>query len=73
VLCGDRALDLDKTYKVVTNNFMAAGGDGYIMLKDLPRIDSGFVDADALREYIANQGKVDTRVEGRYTLIKQDE
>ncbi|KNF09708.1 bifunctional UDP-sugar hydrolase/5'-nucleotidase periplasmic precursor UshA [Gottschalkia purinilytica] len=38
-------IDLNKSYKVVTNDFMAAGGDGYTMLEDekllleLPALD----------------------------------
>lgn len=70
VMVGDGPIDLEKTYTVVTNNFTGAGGDGYGMLKDLPKTDTGFVDADALREYIANAGKVEPKVEGRLTIVK---
>jgi len=70
VTVSDKPLDLQKTYKVVTNNFMAAGGDGYKMLKDLPQVNTGFVDADAVKEYIKKAGKVDPKVEGRLTIIK---
>jgi 5'-nucleotidase/UDP-sugar diphosphatase len=70
VMVGDTPIDLNKTYKVVTNNFMAAGGDGYAMLKDLPQSDTGYVDADALKEYIQELGKVEPKVEGRLTIIK---
>ncbi len=70
VTVGGQPLDLQKTYKVVTNNFMAAGGDGYKMLKDLPQVNTGFVDADAMKEYIRKAGKVDPKVEGRLTIIK---
>ncbi len=70
VLVGDAPIDLAKTYKVVTNNFMAAGGDGYVMLKDLPQMDTGFVDADATKEYIKQLGKVEPKVEGRLTILE---
>lgn len=70
VMVGDAPIDLEKTYSVVTNNFMAAGGDGYVMLKDLPQYDTGFVDADALKEYIEQMGKVEPKVEGRLTIIE---
>lgn len=70
VTVGDAPLDLQKTYKVVTNNFVAAGGDGYKMLKELPQIDTGFVDADVFREYVQKLGKVEPKVEGRLTIIK---
>lgn len=70
VVVNGEPLDLNRTYKVVTNNFMAAGGDGYAMLKDLPQVDTGFVDADSLREYIAEQGKVGAEVENRLTIVE---
>lgn len=70
VMVGDAPIDLNKTYKVVTNNFMAAGGDGYAMLKELPQSDTGYVDADALKDYIQELGKVEPKVEGRLTIVK---
>ena len=70
ILAGGQPLDLEKTYKVVTNNFMASGGDGYKMLKDLPQTNTGFVDADAVREYVEQRGKVGAAVEGRLTILR---
>ncbi len=70
VMIGDAAIDLNKTYKVATNNFMAAGGDGYAVLKDLPKYDTGFVDADVIREYITNAGTIEPKVEGRLTIVE---
>jgi 5'-nucleotidase/UDP-sugar diphosphatase len=70
VMVGDAPLDLNKTYSAVTNSFMAGGGDGYTMLKDVAGSDTGFVDADALREYIVNQGKVEPTVEGRLMIVE---
>ena len=46
-------LDLNKTYKMAINNFVAAGGDGYPkMTGHKSFVDTGFVDADALRGFI---------------------
>ncbi|MFC1862548.1 5'-nucleotidase C-terminal domain-containing protein [Thermodesulfobacteriota bacterium] len=70
VSIGDSILDTTKTYKVVTNNFMASGGDGYKMLKEIGNIDTGFVDADSLKEYIETLGEVEPKVEGRLTHVK---
>lgn len=70
VMVGEAPLDLKKTYKVVTNNFMAAGGDGYAPFKDLPQYNTNFVDADALMEYIKKAGKVEPKVEGRLTIVE---
>jgi 5'-nucleotidase/UDP-sugar diphosphatase len=70
VMIGNAPIELDKTYKTVTNNFMAAGGDGYSMFKETQQVDTGFVDADSLREYIAKSGEVNPKVEGRLTVIQ---
>jgi 5'-nucleotidase/UDP-sugar diphosphatase len=71
VMVGDAPIDLKKTYTAVTNSFMAVGGDGYDTFKDLPKTDTGFVDADALREYITTAGKVGKEaVEGWLTIIE---
>ncbi len=46
-------LDPEAVYKVVVNNFMAAGGDRYDTLKDVPgKYDTGFNDAEVFMEYI---------------------
>ena len=48
-------IDPDKTYRVVTNAFMANGGDGYDTLKNTSaasKYDTGFVDAEVLAEYL---------------------
>ena len=47
-------IDPSKTYRMAINNFVAAGGDGYPKLNNHPGyVDTGFVDADVLRAYIA--------------------
>ncbi len=46
-------IDPAKTYRMVVNNFVAAGGDGYPKLTSHKSfVDTGFVDADLLRAYI---------------------
>lgn len=48
-------IDPNKVYKVATNDYMANGGDGYTMLKDITnRYDTGYVLADVVKEYIQN-------------------
>jgi len=47
-------VDQNKTYRLTLNNFQAAGGDGYPKLSSHPSfVDTGYVDADVLRAYIA--------------------
>jgi len=46
-------VDENKHYKLAVNSFMAGGGDGYVKITDHPTyLDSGFVDADLMREFI---------------------
>jgi len=49
-------LDPEAVYKVVVNNFMAAGGDRYDALKEAPgKYDTGFNDAEVFMEYIKDK------------------
>jgi 5'-nucleotidase/UDP-sugar diphosphatase len=70
VMIGDAPIEFERMYKVVTNNFLAGGGDGYTIFKDLPQYDTGFTDASALREYIMKLGTVAPEVEGQLTIIE---
>lgn len=49
---------LNKTYKMVTNNYVALGGDGYTMLSGLSGYDTGFVMADIVKDYIGSLGTI---------------
>lgn len=60
------ALDPNATYRVAVNNFIANGGDGYSVLQQgTNRVDTGFIDADVLVEYIQSRSPVSPQVEGR--------
>lgn len=52
VLVAGKPLDPNKKYKVVTNDYMAAGGDGYTMLKELRGYNTFNLMADVVIEYI---------------------
>jgi 2',3'-cyclic-nucleotide 2'-phosphodiesterase (5'-nucleotidase family) len=70
VKIGGAPLDLGKTYKVATNDYIAGGGDGYEALaKGESIIDpSGAVlMASMVMHYIEQQGEVAPEVEGRIT------
>jgi 5'-nucleotidase/UDP-sugar diphosphatase len=52
-------VDPAKTYRMAINSFMAAGGDGYPRLKDHKTyVDTGFVDADVLKAFVAAKSPV---------------
>jgi 5'-nucleotidase / UDP-sugar diphosphatase len=47
-------IDPAKNYRLALNSFQAGGGDGYPKLSDHPGyVNTGFVDADVMREYLA--------------------
>jgi len=60
-------IDPDATYTIVTNNFMAKGGDGYAVFRDQGR--KAYVSAigleEALAEYLANNEPYAPQIEGR--------
>ena len=71
---GDEPLKRDKVYRVVTNNFLAPGGDNFLTFaKGTNRWDTYYDMQEALNEYIqwynANVGPIDYQVEGRITQL----
>ncbi|MFO7849858.1 MAG: 5'-nucleotidase C-terminal domain-containing protein [Spirochaetia bacterium] len=62
-------LDTDKTYKIATNSYMAAGGDGYSMFKNAENsYDTSKFQRDVFIEYVQEIGEpispdVDDRIE----------
>ncbi|MDT8990006.1 bifunctional UDP-sugar hydrolase/5'-nucleotidase UshA [Curvibacter sp. APW13] len=47
-------IDPTRTYRLALNNFQANGGDGYPKLSTHPGyVNTGFVDADVMREYLS--------------------
>ena len=68
VMVGDAPLDLDKVYKVATNDYMLAGGDGYGALgggRVLVDKGNGNLMANDVMDYVSKIGTVTSKVEGR--------
>ncbi|MBU2862619.1 bifunctional UDP-sugar hydrolase/5'-nucleotidase UshA [Reinekea forsetii] len=56
----DRPIDMDKMYRLAINSYMASGGDGYPKMSDHPNyVNTGFVDADVMVEFIENNSPLD--------------
>jgi 5'-nucleotidase len=59
VFVGDERLDLDASYRVVVNSFLAAGGDNFFTLAEgTDRADSGRVDLQAAVDFMNAQSPV---------------
>lgn len=68
VMVGGAAIDLEKTYGVVSNNYVRNGGDGYKMFRDAENAyDFGPDLADVTAEYMAKMGPVKPYTDGRIT------
>ena len=53
VTIGGKEIAPERNYKLALNSFLASGGDGYPKMNGRPGfINTGFVDADVLREFI---------------------
>ena len=56
----------DATYRVVTNNFLLTGGDGYSVLQaGTNKIDTGLIDVDVTAEYVRAHSPISPAVQGR--------
>lgn len=63
-------INLTATYRVATNNFMLTGGDGYsVFTEGTGQIDTGFIMADEVSNYITANSPVDPATEGRITRV----
>ena len=67
---GGEPLDPGKTYVVVTNDFLAAGGDKVIALSEGKNIAYRDVLSDVLVEYLKKHSPVSPRVEGRILFVE---
>jgi 5'-nucleotidase len=66
---GYTTLDPNASYRMVTNSFLIAGGDGYTVLgQGTNKIDTGLLDIDVTAEYIAAHSPVNPQVEGRIVV-----
>jgi 5'-nucleotidase/2',3'-cyclic phosphodiesterase and related esterases len=70
---GFAPLDLEATYRVVVNSFIANGGDGFTVLKEAQgyRVDTGFSDAESFMDYLKELKAVEARVEGRIEVLNE--
>ena len=74
VMVAGAALDIDKVYKLATNNFILDGGDGYTSLgggKVIVDAGNGNLMANDVMDYVASTGKVTVGIEGRIKTVGQ--
>ncbi len=62
---GGKPLEPSAVYSVAMSDFMAAGGDGFEMFRNMPAYADGVKMSDILIEWLRAKGTVEPRVEGR--------
>lgn len=69
----DFVMDLDKTYRIVTNSYLANGGDGCVTFKNATgyKYDTGFVDADVMADYLKLMKSISNPTEERIKAHRQ--
>lgn len=70
LLIGGEPADMEKTYKLATNDFLAAGGDNYTSLAEFPVVfNLGSMD-EVIVEYLRENSPVAPEVEGRIKVAE---
>lgn len=75
VLVDDKPIEMDKVYKVVSNDFLTGGGDNFTMLKDetTETLKTKLYLRDVFVEYLMKVKTVSPELEGRITVINPAE
>ncbi|MEO0114826.1 MAG: bifunctional UDP-sugar hydrolase/5'-nucleotidase [candidate division WOR-3 bacterium] len=70
VMIGDKPLDTTRTYKIVTNSYLAAGFGEYGVFQKGEDIEDSYLPLrDIIVEYIKKHSPVDAKVEGRIVSV----
>ena len=67
-------IDPEKSYRVITNGFLASGGDGYVQfLMGTDRFDTSVFQRQILIEYISERGgKIEGKLQGRIRRVDME-
>ena len=65
VMIGEEELDLEGDYVLVTNDFMAIGGDDYTMFEGKKIVAEGALLSDVLVDYLKEMGEISPAIEKR--------
>ena len=63
-------LDKDKTYRVVTVDFISKGGDGYTMFTNLKWTEAKMLMSEVLQRYLERHSPANVKIEGRVQMAK---
>lgn len=69
---GDKAIKADGKYTLATNDFLAAGGDGYEIFAKKPVLREGALLSDMVIEYFAKHKEVEPKLEDRIVVEERE-
>ena len=70
ITVGGAAVDPNKTYRVCTNDYILAGGDGYTVMKKAQNpFNTSLLLSFVVSEYIKDQKNISPMLDGRLTII----
>lgn len=62
ILINGEPLDTMRTYKALTSDYLANGGDSYVLMKDLSRESTGLKVRDAIMQYLEKAGRSGNKI-----------
>jgi 5'-nucleotidase / UDP-sugar diphosphatase len=65
IVIRNEPIDLEASYMLATNDFLAAGGDAYAMFKDQPIANDFASLEEAVMQYLEEHGNIAPKAEGR--------
>lgn len=71
ITIGGEAINPNKNYNLVTNDFMSIGGDGYEMFKPYQRTGEYELISEIFENAIRNDGEINPQIDNRMTDISQ--
>lgn len=72
VLVGGKPLDLKATYKLATNDFIAAGGDNYTMFAECKSLGEFSALDEIVIEYLQTKGTEGTELQNRINVVEPE-
>ena len=70
VVVGDKPLDLKATYKLATNDFIAAGGDNYTMFEKCKSLGEFSALDEIVIEYLQTKGTAGIQLQNRINVVE---
>lgn len=69
----DVDIDMNKKYKIIAQDFLTNGGDGFEMFKNAPKIKTDTTDLDIFIQHLNRSSPINPSIEGRITIKQKTE